>query len=120
MSDVTIYHNPACGTSRNVLEALREAGREPRVVEYLKTGWNRTELESLLKRAGLTPRQALREKGSPAAELGLLQEGVSDERILKAMVEHPILVNRPIVATDRGVRLARPVETVWDVVDRPR
>ena len=120
MSDdpVTIYHNPACGTSRNTLAALKEAGHEPRVVEYLKTGWDRAELKRLLDRAGLTPRQALREKGSPAAELGLLEDGVSDDRILDAMVEHPILVNRPIVSTAKGVRLARPVETVWEVVDR--
>ena len=120
MSDesVTIYHNPACGTSRNVVAAVREAGHEPRVVEYLKAGWDRAELKRLLETAGLTPREALREKGSPAAELGLLEPGVSDEQILDAMVEHPILVNRPIVDAPRGARLARPAEAVWDVVDR--
>ena len=120
MSDdaVTIYHNPACGTSRNTLEALKEAGHEPRVVEYLKAGWDRAELKRLLASAGLTPRQALREKGSPAADLGLLDEGVSEDRILDAMVEHPVLVNRPIVATSKGARLARPMEKIWEVVDR--
>ena len=118
MSDfpVTIYHNPACGMSRNVLAAVREAGHEPRVVEYLKTGWDRAELKRLLDSAGLTPRQALREKGSPAEELGLLEPGVGDERILDAMVEHPILVNRPLVATPKGVRLARPKEAVLEVL----
>ena len=115
---VRIFHNPACGTSRNALAALREAGHEPEVVEYLKTGWDRAELERLLRSAGLTPRQALREKGSPAAELGLLEEGVSGDRILDAMVEHPVLVNRPIVATPKGARLARPLDTMWDVVER--
>ena len=115
---VRIFHNPACGTSRNVVEMVREAGYEPEVVEYLKTGWDRAELEALLKRAGLTPRQALRERGSPAAELGLLEEGVSDEQILDAMVEHPILVNRPLVESPKGVRLARPAETVFEVLER--
>lgn len=120
MSDetVTIYHNPACGTSRNVVAAVRDAGHEPRVVEYLKAGWDRAELKRLLDSAGLTPREALREKGSPAAELGLLEPGMSDDRILDAMVEHPILVNRPIVATPKGARLARPIEKVWEVVER--
>ena len=119
MTDVRIFHNPACGTSRNVLEALRQAGHEPEVVEYLKTGWDRAELKRLLESAGLTPRQALREKGSLAAELGLLDEGVSDDRVLDAMVEHPVLVNRPIVATPKGARLARPMDRMWEVVERP-
>ena len=113
---VTVWHNPACGTSRNVLAMVREAGHEPRVVEYLKAGWDRAELEALLKRAGLTPRQALRTRGSPAEELGLLEPGVSDERILDAMVEHPVLVERPLVATPKGVRLARPAETAREVL----
>ena len=118
MSDfpVTVWHNPACGTSRNVLAMVREAGHEPRVVEYLKAGWDRAELEALLKRGGLTPRQVLRERGSPAAELGLLEPDVSDERILDAMVEHPVLVERPLVATPKGVRLARPAETAREVL----
>ena len=118
MSDfpVTIYHNPACGTSRNVVAMVREAGHEPEVVEYLKAGWDRAQLEDLLRRAGLTPRQALREKGSPAEELGLLEPDVGDDRILDAMVEHPILVNRPLVATPKGVRLARPKEAVLEVL----
>ena len=115
---IRIFHNPACGTSRNVVEMVREAGHEPEVVEYLKAGWDRAELKRLLDSAGLTPRQALREKGSLAAELGLLEDGVSQERILDAMVEHPVLVERPLVATPKGVRLARPKDTVWDVVER--
>ncbi|HEX8569976.1 MAG TPA: arsenate reductase (glutaredoxin) [Caulobacteraceae bacterium] len=117
-SPIRIFHNPACSTSRNVVEMVREAGHEPEVVEYLKTGWDRAELKRLLDSAGLTPRQALREKGSLAAELGLLEDGVSEDRILDAMVEHPVLVERPLVATPKGVRLARPKETVWDVVER--
>ena len=117
-SSVRIFHNPACGTSRNVVEMVRQAGHQPEVVEYLKTGWDRAELKRLLESAGLTPREALREKGSLAVELGLLEDGVSDERILDAMVEHPVLVNRPIVSTQKGARLARPTERVWEVVDR--
>jgi arsenate reductase len=113
---IRIFHNPACGTSRNVVEMVRQAGHEPEVVEYLKTGWDRAELEALLKRAGLTPRQALREQGSPAEELGLLDPAASDERILDAMVEHPVLVNRPLVATPKGVRLARPKEAVFEIL----
>ena len=113
---IRIFHNPACGTSRDVVAMVREAGHDPEVVEYLKTGWDRAELESLLKRAGLTPRQALREKGSPAEALGLLGPDVSDDRILDAMAEHPILVNRPLVVTPKGVRLARPKETVLDLL----
>ena len=118
MSDfpVTVFHNPACGTSRKVVEMVREAGHEPEVVEYLKAGWDRGALRDLFARAGLTPRQAMRERGSPAAELGLLEEGVGDERILDAMVEHPILVERPLVATPKGVRLARPAEAVHDIL----
>ena len=117
---VTIFHNPACGTSRNVVAMVREAGYQPEVVEYLKAGWDREELRRLLDRGGLTPRQVLREQGSPAAELGLLEVGVPDDRILDAMIEHPILVNRPLVVTPKGVRLARPKETVFEVLeDRP-
>jgi arsenate reductase len=114
MSDfpVTIYHNPDCGTSRNALEAIRTAGHDPRVVEYKKTGWTRPQLEQLFGQMNVRPRELLREKGSPAAELGLLEEGVSDDAILDAMVEHPILVNRPIVLTPKGARLCRPSETV--------
>jgi len=121
MSDfpVTVFHNPACGTSRNVVAAVRAAGLEPEVVEYLKAGWTRAQLEDLLARmGGARPRELLRDKGTPAAELGLLAEGVSDDALLEAMVAHPILVNRPIVATPLGVVLARPSERVFEVLDR--
>lgn len=120
MSDfpVTVFHNPACGTSRNVVAAVREAGLEPEVIEYLKAGWTRDQLTALLARMGATPREILRERGTPAGELGLLAEGVSDDALLEAMVAHPILVNRPIVATPLGVVLARPSERVFEVLDR--
>ncbi|MFN7389560.1 arsenate reductase (glutaredoxin) [Brevundimonas sp.] len=119
MSDfpVTVFHNPACGTSRNVLAAIRQAGREPEVVEYLKTGWTEARLRDLLTRMGEGPRAILREKGTPAAELGLLDAGVSDDALIDAMIAHPILVNRPIVQTPLGVVLARPSERVFDVLD---
>lgn len=113
---VTVFHNPACGTSRNVLEMVRAAGHEPEVVEYLKTGWDASQLRTLFEAAGLTPRAAMRTKGDLAGELGLLEDGVSDEAILAAMVEHPILVERPIVRTPKGVVLARPKETVLEVL----
>ena len=115
---VTVFHNPACGTSRNVVAAVREAGLEPEVVEYLKAGWTRDQLTGLLARMGATPRAILRERGTPAAELGLLDAGVADDVLLDAMVAHPILVNRPIVATPLGVVLARPSERVFEVLDR--
>jgi len=115
---VTIYHNPDCGTSRNVLAILEAAGYAPTVVEYLKTGWQRDQLNALLAQAGLTPRMALRETKSPAKELGLLEAEVSDERILEAMLEHPVLVNRPIVVTEKGAKLCRPSEVVLDLIDR--
>ncbi|MDX2275464.1 MAG: arsenate reductase (glutaredoxin) [Hyphomonadaceae bacterium] len=115
---VVIHHNPDCGTSRNVVEIVRAAGYEPTIIEYLKTGWTRGQLLALFAAAGLTPRSALRETKSPAAELGLLADGVSDDRLIEAMIEHPVLVNRPIVATSKGVRLCRPSETVLDLLDR--
>lgn len=115
---VTVFHNPACGTSRNVVAMVEAAGYRPEVVEYLKAGWGADQLRELFDRAGITPREALREKGSPAAELGLLEAGVDDEAILAAMVEHPILVNRPIVTTPKGVALCRPSEAVYDLLDR--
>jgi arsenate reductase len=115
---VVIHHNPECGTSRNVLEIIRAAGCEPAVVEYLKAGWTRPQLLALFAAAGLTPRAALRETKSPAAALGLLADGVGDDAILDAMLEHPVLVNRPIVATPKGVRLCRPSEAVLDLLDR--
>lgn len=121
MSDdfpVTIYHNPKCGTSRNVLAMVEVAGYAPTVVPYLETGWTRETLKGLLREAKATPRDFLREKGAPAAELGLLDEGVSDETLLDAMVAHPILVNRPIVSTPKGVALCRPSERVFDLLDR--
>lgn len=113
---IVIHHNPACGTSRNTLAMIREAGHEPKVVEYLKTGWNRADLERLLARMGKTPRDVLRARGTPAEELGLLMAGVSDEAILEAMTQHPILVERPIVETPKGARLCRPAETVRDIL----
>ena len=116
--DVVIYHNPECGTSRNVLAILKAAGYTPTVIEYLKTGWTKPQLMGLFAAAGLTPRTALRETKSPAAELGLLAEGVPNETILDAMVQHPILVNRPIVCAPKGVRLCRPSQMVLDMLDR--
>jgi len=121
MSDafpVVIYHNPACGTSRNVLAIIEAAGYAPTVVEYLATGWTRPQLLGLFATAGLTPRGALRTTKSPAAELGLLDPSVGDEAILAAMVQHPVLVNRPIVCTPKGVRLCRPSELVLDLLER--
>jgi arsenate reductase len=116
---VVVYHNPACGTSRNVLAMLREAGHEPIAIPYLETGWTRAQLLGLFAAAGLTPRDALRTKGSPAAELGLLDKCVTDEALIEAMVAHPVLVNRPIVCTPKGVRLCRPAEIVRDLLDTP-
>lgn len=120
MSDfpVTIFHNPKCGTSRNALAMARAAGYEPEVVEYVKTGWTREQLKSLLDAMGKTPREAMRTKGDLVAELGLLDPAVSDEAILDAMVEHPILVERPIVKSPKGVVMARPSERVFDVLER--
>jgi len=115
---VVIHHNPECGTSRNVLEIIRAAGYAPTVIPYLDTGWTRPQLLALFAAAGLTPRTALRETKSPAAELGLLDPVVEDETILEAMLVHPVLVNRPIVASPKGVRLCRPSEVVLDLLDR--
>ncbi|MDC7676742.1 arsenate reductase (glutaredoxin) [Asticcacaulis machinosus] len=115
---ITIYHNPDCGTSRNVLAILEAAGYTPTVIEYLKVGWQRDQLMGLLTEAGLTPRLALRESKSPAKDLGLLDPSISDEALLEAMLEHPILVNRPIVVTDKGAKLCRPSEAVLDLMDR--
>ena len=115
---VTVFHNPACGTSRNVLAMVEAAGYRPEVVEYLKAGWSADQLGALFAEAGLTPREALREKGSPAQELGLLEPGVTDAAILAAMVEHPVLVQRPIVKTPKGAAMCRPSERVFDQLDR--
>lgn len=116
--DVVIHHNPDCGTSRNVLAIIEAAGYHPTIIEYLKTGWSRPQLLGLFAAAGLTPRTALRTTKSPAAELGLLDESATDDRILDAMLMHPVLVNRPIVCTHKGVRLCRPSEAVLDLLER--
>jgi len=115
---VVIHHNPACGTSRNVLSIIKAAGYQPEVIAYLETGWTRTQLLALLAAARLSPRQALRDTKSPAKELGLLEPDVTDAAILEAMLVHPVLVNRPIVVTPRGVRLCRPSEVVLDLLER--
>lgn len=115
---VTIFHNPECGTSRNVLAIIEAAGYRPTVVEYLVAGWTRPQLLALFAAAGLSARQALRETKSPAAELGLLADGVPEGQLIDAMIKHPILVNRPIVATPKGVKLCRPSELVLDLLDR--
>lgn len=120
MTAVTIYHNPACGTSRNTLALIRNAGVEPRVIEYLKTPPDRATLESLLERMHLTPRQLLREKATPYAELGLADERLSDAELLDAMLAHPVLINRPIVVTPWGVKLCRPSEAVLDILPLPQ
>ena len=112
MVDVVIYHNPDCGTSRNTLAMIRDAGIEPHVVEYLKTPPARALLLQLMARAGLAPRDLLREKGTPLAELGLGDPACSDEQLVDAMMAHPILINRPLVVTPLGVRLCRPSEQV--------
>jgi len=116
--NIVIHHNPNCGTSRNVIAIVEAAGYKPTIIEYLKTGWTRPQLLALFAAAGLTPRSALRINKSPAEELGLLNPDVSDETILEAMVTHPILVNRPIVCTSKGVRLCRPSDQVLDLLDQ--
>jgi arsenate reductase len=105
---VTIFHNPNCGTSRNVLAAIREAGHDPEVIEYLKAGWSEAQLKDLFGKMGVTPRQMMRTKGELAGELGLTDPSATDAAILKAMVAHPVLVERPIVVTPKGVFLCRP------------
>lgn len=116
MSDVTIYHNPACGTSRNTLALIREKGIEPKVVEYLKAGWTTELLEDLLKRMGVGARDILRKMGTNAEALGLTDPGASDEALIAAMVAEPILVNRPIVVTPKGVALCRPAELALNLL----
>lgn len=113
---VTIYHNPSCGTSRNTLAMIRNAGIEPTVVEYLETPPSRAELKTMIADAGLTVREAIREKGTPYAELGLDDSTLSDEELLDAMVKEPILINRPFVITPLGTRLCRPSEVVLDIL----
>ncbi len=114
---IVIYHNPDCGTSRNTLEMIRKAGTEPTVIEYVKEGWTKPQLLGLFAAADLTPRDALRVSKTPAEELGLTDQSVSDETLLTAMVENPILVNRPIVCTPKGICLCRPSEKVLDLLE---
>ena len=116
---VTIYHNPDCGTSRNVLALIRNSGEEPHVVEYLKTPPSRAELTDLIRRIGVTVRDVIRQKGTPYAELGLDDPALSDDALLDAMMAHPILINRPIVLTELGAKLCRPSETVLDILPNP-
>ncbi|PCD01788.1 arsenate reductase (glutaredoxin) [Sphingomonas spermidinifaciens] len=119
-ADIVIYHNPACGTSRNTLGLIRNAGIEPHVVEYLKTPPARALLVELIERAGITPRALLREKGTPYAELGLGDASLSDEALVDAMMAHPILINRPLVVSPLGVKLCRPSEVVLDLLPAPQ
>ena len=116
---ITIYHNPACGTSRNTLAMIRQSGCEPEIVEYLKTPPTRDQLVALIVAMGATPRQILREKGTPYAELDLGNLRWSDDELIDFMMAHPILINRPIVVKPKGVRLCRPSETVLDLLPNP-
>ena len=116
---ITIYHNPACGTSRNTLEMIRQSGEEPIVIEYLKTPPTREKLQSLIKAMGISPRDLLREKGTPYAELGLADPKWIDEHLIDQMMDHPILINRPIVETPKGVKLCRPSEAVLEILPNP-
>ena len=118
--DIIVYHNPACGTSRNVLGLIRNAGIEPHVVEYLKTPPSRALLFELIDRAGMTARDLLREKGTPYAELGLGDPALSDDALVDAMIAHPILINRPLVVSPLGVKLCRPSEAVLDLLPEPQ
>lgn len=115
---IVIHHNPDCGTSRNVLAFIKASGEVPVVIPYLDTGWTRPQLQALFAAADLTPRTALRTSKSPAQELGLLDPSMSDDTLLDAMLAHPVLVNRPIVCSPKGVRLCRPSEAVLDLLDR--
>jgi len=115
----TIYHNPDCGTSRNTLAMIRQSGEEPEVIEYLKTPPTRDRLAWLIAEAGLSVRQALRQKDTPYDALGLSDSALTDDALLDAMLAHPILINRPLVATSKGVRLCRPSELVLDILDNP-
>ena len=115
---ITIYHNPACGTSCNTLAMIREHGEEPRVIEYLKTPPTRKELVDLIKAMGIAPRDLLRQKGTPYEELGLGDLSLDDKTIIDAMIAHPILINRPIVVTPLGTRLCRPAETVLEILPK--
>ncbi len=114
---ITIFHNPACGTSRNVVAMAKAAGYEPQVFEYLKAGWTKDQLKQLATDAGVPLREFLRDRGTPAAELGLLEPTATDDAILEAMVAHPILVNRPIMVTPKGTALCRPSEKALDLLE---
>ena len=120
MADITIYHNPQCGTSRNVLALIRNTGAEPEVVEYLKTPLTREKLKELIAQMGITVRELLRRKGTPYDELGLDDATLGDDALLDAMVRHPILMNRPVVVTPLGARLCRPSEAVLDILPLPQ
>ena len=115
---VVIHHNPECGTSRNVLELIRAAGYEPTIIPYLEIGWTRPQLQALFAAAGLSAREALRTTKSPAADLGSLDPSIDDQALLDAMIAHPVLVNRPIVVTPKGVRLCRPSERTLDLLEK--
>lgn len=115
---ITIYHNPACGTSRNTLAMIRQSGEEPDIIEYLKTPPTRERLVGLIAAMGITPRQLLREKGTPYGELGLDNPNLTDDALIDAMLAHPILINRPIVVTPLGTRLCRPSEMVLDILPK--
>ena len=119
MSNVTIYHNPACGTSRNTLAMIRASGTEPEVIEYLKTPPSRERLQELIAMMGCTARDILREKGTPYLELGLNDVGLTEDALIDAMLQYPILINRPIVVTAKGVKLCRPSELVLSILDNP-
>ena len=116
MADIIIYHNPECGTSRNTLGLIRNAGIEPHVVEYLKTPPSRALLEQLIERAGIKPRELLREKGTPFADLGLDDPALGDAELIDAMMAHPVLINRPLVVSPLGVKLCRPSDAVLDLI----
>ena len=116
---VTIYHNPACGTSRNVLAMIRQSGEEPEIIEYLKTPPTREKLQELIAAMAIPVRDLLRRKGTPYDELGLDDPALSDAELLDAMMAHPILINRPIVVTEKGVKLCRPSETVLEILPNP-
>lgn len=118
--DITIYHNPDCGTSRNTLALIRNAGVEPTVIEYLKTPPSRAVLQDMISKAGLTVREAIRQKGTPYGELGLEDPTLTDDQLLDAMLKHPILINRPFVVTPWGVRLSRPSEVVLEILSLPQ
>ncbi|MBD7959213.1 arsenate reductase (glutaredoxin) [Comamonas avium] len=120
MSDITIYHNPACGTSRNVLALIRNSGEEPTVIEYLKTPPDRATLVGLIQAMGMPVRDVLRQKGTPYEELGLGDPKWTDEQLIDFMLQHPILINRPIVVTPLGARLCRPSEAVLDILAQPQ